>query len=59
MRKKEVTLSGMVVTRTLFLNLKPFCVLFDSAIHLFISTLLFINMFLLWLLSMTSLATWF
>ena len=37
--KKEAATSGMVVTRTLFLNSKSFCVLFDSsATHLFIST---------------------
>ena len=37
--KKEAVASGMVVTRTLFLNLKPFCVLFDlDATHSFIST---------------------
>ena len=39
MRKKESTTSGMVVTKTLFLNSKPFCVLFDSSGTLsFIST---------------------
>ena len=37
--KKEAATSGMVVTGTLFLNSKPFCVLFDSgATHSFIST---------------------
>ena len=39
MTKKEAATSGMVVTKTLFLNSKPFCVLFDSgATHSFIST---------------------
>jgi len=39
MSKKEAATSGTVVTGTLFLNSKPFCVLFDSgATHLFIST---------------------
>jgi len=39
MSKKAATTSGMVVTGTLFLNSKPFCVLFDSgATHSFIST---------------------
>jgi len=37
--KREVVTSGMVITGTLFLNTKPFCVLFDSsATHSFIST---------------------
>ena len=37
--KKEAAISGTVVTGTLFLNSKPFCVLFDSgATHSFIST---------------------
>jgi len=39
MSKKEAATSGTVVTGTLFLNSKPFCVLFDSgATHSFIST---------------------
>jgi len=39
MSKKEATTSGTVVTRTLFLNSKPFGILFDSgATHPFIST---------------------
>jgi len=39
MNKKEAATSGMVVSRTLFLNSKAFCVLFDSgATHSFIST---------------------
>jgi len=39
MNKKEAATSGMVVTGTLFLNSKPFCVLFDSgATHSFIAT---------------------
>jgi len=39
MNKKKATTSGTVVTGTLFLNLKPFCILFDSsATHSFIST---------------------
>ena len=39
MNKKEAATSGTVVTGTLFLNSKPFCVLFDSgATHSFIST---------------------
>ena len=39
MSKKEATASGTVVTGTLFLNSKPFCVWFDSgATHSFIST---------------------
>jgi len=39
MSKKEAATSGTVVTRTLLLNSKPFCVLFDSsATHSFIST---------------------
>jgi len=34
MSKKEATTSGMVVTRTLFLNSKPFSIPFDlSATH--------------------------
>ena len=38
MSKKEAAISGTVVTGTLFLNSKPFCVLFDSgATHSFIS----------------------
>ena len=37
--KKEAASSGTVVTATLFLNSKPFCVLFDSgATHSFTST---------------------
>ena len=39
MSKKEAATSGMVVTGTLFLNSKLFCILFDSsATHSFIST---------------------
>ena len=39
MSKKEATVSGTVVTGTLFLNSKPFCVLYDSSVtHSFIST---------------------
>jgi len=39
MSKKEATVSGTVVIGTLFLNSKPFCVLFESsATNLFIST---------------------
>jgi len=39
MSKKEATISGTVVTGTLFLNSKSFCVLFDSsATHSFICT---------------------
>jgi len=39
MSKKEAATSGTVVTETLFLNSKSFCVLFDSgATHSFIST---------------------
>jgi len=39
MNKKEAATSGTVVTGTLFLNSKPFCVLFDSGTtHSFIST---------------------
>jgi len=38
MNKKEAATSGTVVTRTLFLNSKPFCELFDSgATHSLIS----------------------
>ena len=37
--KKEAATAGTVVTGTLFLNSKPFCILFDSgATHSFIST---------------------
>jgi len=37
--KKEAATPGTIVTRTLFLNSKSFCVLFDSgATHSFIST---------------------
>jgi len=39
MSKKEAATSGTVVTGTLFLNSKPFCLLFDlGATHVFIST---------------------
>jgi len=39
MSKKEATVSGTIVTRTLFLNSESFCVLFESAAtHSFIST---------------------
>jgi len=39
MSKKKAATSSIVVTGILFLNLKPFCVLFDSgATHSFIST---------------------
>lgn len=39
MNKKEAATFGTVVTRALFLNSRPFCVLFDSgATHSFIST---------------------
>ena len=39
MNKKEAAASSIVVTRTLFLNSKPFCVLFNSgATYSFIST---------------------
>ena len=39
MSKKEATASGTIVTGTLFLNSKPFCILFDSsATHSFIAT---------------------
>ena len=39
MSKNKATTSDTVVTRALFLNSKPFCVLFDSdATHPFIST---------------------
>jgi len=39
MSKKEAVTSSVVVTGTLFLNLKAFCVLFDSDVtHSFIST---------------------
>ena len=39
MSKKQATTSSTIVTRTLFLNSKSFCVLFDSsATHSFIST---------------------
>jgi len=39
MRKKEASIFGIVVTRTLFLNSKPVCVLFDSdAMHCFMHT---------------------
>jgi len=36
MSKKEIATSGMVVTGTLFLNSKLFCVLFDSGCYSFI-----------------------
>jgi len=36
--KKEATISSTIVTKTLFLNSKLFCILFDSgATHSFIS----------------------
>jgi len=47
MSKKEAATSGTVVTRTLFLNSKPFCVLFDSGTtHSFISTRSAIQLYL-------------
>ena len=39
MSKKEATTSGAVIIRTVYLNSKSFCVLFDlGATHSFIST---------------------
>ena len=39
MSKKGAAISGMIITSTFFLNLRPFCVLFDSGdTHSFIYT---------------------